>query len=139
MRTISRSKALEAAAATLEAEARSLRREAEYLKQRAASRERIKELRGIWKRVTGYIDRGMSEAAARAHTANTLGVGLETVDYWMRRAAVQSAAFKTWRRDREIFRIAHTRSNRELAALYQLHPNTVSRILKSQLNKRHRA
>ncbi|MFN4231345.1 hypothetical protein [Parvibaculum sp.] len=139
MRAISRAKALEAAAATLESEARTLRRQAEIIKKRAASKERAKELKEIWKRVTADIDRGIPEKTARIMAANALRVDLETVDYWMQRAAIQSAAFRTWRRDRQLFRIAHTRSNRELADLFNLHEKTVSKIIQRQLRSRFRA
>lgn len=139
MRAISRAKALEAAAATLESEARTLRREAEIIKQRAASKARTQALRDVWKRVTADIDQGIPEKTARVMAAAALGVELETVDYWMQRAAVQSATFRTWQRDRQLFRIAHTRSNKELADLFNLHEKTVSRIIQRQLRTRYRA
>lgn len=139
MRAFSRAKALEAAAATLETEAEALRREAKHLRQREASRHRRRDLETIWRRVADWVDRGVSEEAARGMVANALNVPLETVDHWMSRSGRQSAACKKWRRDRQLFQIAHSRTNRELAEIFGLHEKTVSRILQSQLKIRHRA
>ncbi|MFN3933625.1 MAG: hypothetical protein ACK4KX_03210 [Parvibaculum sp.] len=139
MRAFSRAKALEAAAATLEKEAEALRREAKQLRQREADRHRRRELETIWRRVAEWVDRGVAEETARGMVANASNVPLETVDYWMNRAIRQSAACKKWRRDRQLFQIAHTRSNRELAEIFGLHEKTVSRILQGQLKMRYRA
>lgn len=139
MKALSHAKALEAAALTLESEARSLRRQADNLKKRAASKERTKALRDVWKRVIADTDNGIPEKTARVMAAAALNVDIETVDYWMQRAAIQSAAFRMWRRDRQLFRIAHTRSNRELADLFNIHEKTVSKIIQRQLKSRYRA
>lgn len=137
--SIYRARALEIAAAALEDEISRMRREADELRRDARSDARRRELRDIWKRVTELVDRGLDEDAARATVATRLDVGRETVDYWMQRADRQIAAMKKWRRDRQIILMAHTRSNTELAELFQLHPVTVSKIIQRQLKARFRA
>lgn len=107
-------------------------------RQRAAERERMAEIRTIWKRVTAMMDRGIPEETARAIEANRLGCSLETIDYWMVRSGRRSATYQKWRRDREIFQRAHTLSNRDLAEIYGLTPTQISRIIRAQLASRHR-
>lgn len=116
-----------------------MRREADELRRDARSDARRRGLRDIWKRVTELVDRGLDEDAARATVATRLDVSRETVDYWMQRADRQIAAMKKWRRDRQIILMAHTRSNTEIAELFQLHPVTVSKIIQRQLKARFRA
>jgi len=137
--SIYRARALEIAAAALESEISRMRREADELRRDAKSDARRLELRNIWKRVTELVDRGLDEDAARGTVATRLDVSRETVDYWMQRAERQIAAMKKWRRDRQIILMAHTRSNTEIAAVFQLHPVTVSKIIQAQLKARFRA
>ena len=137
--SIYRARALEIAAAALENEISRMRREADELRRDARSDARRRGLRDIWKRVTELVDRGLDEDAARATVATRLDVSRETVDYWMQRADRQIAAMKKWRRDRQIILMAHTRSNTEIAELFQLHPVTVSKIIQRQLKARFRA
>ena len=137
--SIYRARALEIAAAALENEISRMRREADELRRDARSDARRRGLRDIWKRVTELVDRGLDEDAARATVATRHDVSRETVDYWMQRADRQIAAMKKWRRDRQIILMAHTRSNTEIAELFQLHPVTVSKIIQRQLKARFRA
>lgn len=137
--SIYRARALEIAAAALESEISRMRREADELRRDAKSDARRRELRDIWKRVTELVDRGLDEELARGTVATRLDVSRETVDYWMQRAERQIAAMKKWRRDRRIILMAHTRSNTEIAELFQLHPVTVSKIIQQQLKARFRA
>lgn len=137
--SIYRAKALEVAAAALESEILKMRREAETLRRSARTDARRREFQTIWKQVTALIERGIAEPEARGMVAQRLDVSRETVDYWMERSGRQSAALKKWRRDRQIILMAHTRSNREIAEVFNLHEVTVSKIIQTQLKARFRA
>lgn len=129
---------MRAAAAALELEAAVLRRHAEIAEQRAAARAARAEFPQIWKRVTAMIEAGLDEPRARAFVANQMGVEIWTVDHWMQKSELRSAALKVWRRDREIFQRAHTLSNVALGEIYKLTPTTISRIIRRQLERRYR-
>ncbi|MBX3497163.1 MAG: hypothetical protein KF769_13065 [Parvibaculum sp.] len=131
-------RAMRSAAEALEIEAATLRRHAEIAEQRAADKRRMAEFPKIWRHVTRLIEDGIDEPRARAIVANQLGIEIATVDHWMQRSELRSAALKVWRRDREIFQRAHVLSNIALAELYGLTPTTISRIIRRQLERRYR-
>tara|TARA_R110002124_G_scaffold49010_1_gene144063 strand:+ start:3170 stop:4186 length:1017 start_codon:yes stop_codon:yes gene_type:complete len=126
-----------AEAEALENAAHRLRRDAEQAEMSLKAEARYKRMRSSWRVVLGFMEQGMSEAVAVRQAANNLALGEETIQAHWDQAKKRRAIVKKWSRDREIFRLAHTQTNGQLAATFGISKVTVSRAIRAALKKVH--
>jgi DNA-binding NarL/FixJ family response regulator len=131
--------ALARAARELEQEVFRLRLEAKRTEDYAAEcREYIYRPEYL-RQLRRAIERGATEPEAIAEVASKNDLAPWLVSNWWNEALENSKSARTWRRNREIMRLAWAgKTNEQIARAVGMSKNSISRIIQDRLNNRER-